>query len=61
MPKKQGPKLQGAVVNIPVDLNKTFNKLPSCVNVYLVKLRKKLLFKGYVFFRQLIQKRLEEH
>ena len=61
MPKKQGPKLQGAVVNIPVDLNKTFNKLPSCVNVYLVKLRKKLLFKDYVFFRQLIQKRLEEH
>lgn len=61
MPKKKGPKLQGAVVNIPVDLNKTFNKLPSCVNVYLVKLRKKLLFKGYVFFRQLIQKRLEEH
>ena len=50
MPKGQSPKLQGAVVNIPVDVNETFSKLPSCDNIFLVKLKKKLSFKGHVFF-----------
>ena len=42
MPKGQSPKLQGAIVNIPVDANEAFNKLPSCNNIYLVELKKKL-------------------
>ena len=50
MPKGQSPKLQGAVTNIPVDVNETFSKLPSCDNIFLVKLKKKLSFKGHVFF-----------
>ena len=50
MPKDQSPKLQGAVINIPVDANETFSKLPSCDNIFLVKLKTKLSFKGHVFF-----------
>ena len=34
MPKGQSPKLQGTVINIPVDVNETFSKLPSCDNIF---------------------------
>ena len=34
MPKGQSPKLQGAVINIPVDVNETFSKLPNCDNIF---------------------------
>ena len=50
MPKAQSPKLQGAVINIPADVYETFSKLPSCDNIFLVKLKKKLSFKVHVFF-----------
>ena len=43
--KGQSPTLLGPVVNMPVDVNKAFND-----NTYLAKLKKKLSFKGHVFF-----------
>ena len=44
------PKLIGAVVNVPVDINETFDKLPNCDHIVLTKLKKKLMYKGHVFF-----------
>lgn len=47
MPKGQ---LKGAVVNVPVDVNKTYKQLPRSEEIILLKLKKKLAFKGHVFF-----------
>ena len=32
---------------MPVDVNETFRKLPGCDDIHLVKLKKKLSFKGH--------------
>ena len=50
MAKGQSPKVIGAVANVPVDVNETFDKLPNCDHVVLMKLKKKLIYKGHVFF-----------
>ena len=51
MVKEQSPKLIGAVVSVPVEVNETFDKLPNRDHIVLMKLKKKLTCKGYVFFR----------
>ena len=38
--KGQAPKLQGAIVNAPVDSNKTYSLLPNTENIIMVKLKK---------------------
>ena len=48
MSKGQAPKLHGAIVNVPVDANKTYSLLPSTENIIMAKL-KKTSFKGYAF------------
>ena len=48
MPKGRPPKLHGAIVNVPVDANKTYSLLPSTENIIMAKL-KKTSFKGYAF------------
>ena len=48
--KEQSPNLLGAVVNVPVGVNETFDKLPNCDHIALMKLKKKLNYKGHVFF-----------
>ena len=50
MPKGKAPKLHGAIVNVPVDTNKTYGLLPNTENIIMVKLKKKIRFKGHVFF-----------
>ena len=41
MSKRQAPKLHGAIVNIPVDANKTYSLLRTTENIIMVKLKKK--------------------
>ena len=50
MPKGQTPKVKGAIVNVPVDANKTYRQLPYCEDIILLMLKMKLLFAGHVFF-----------
>ena len=50
MAKGQSLKLVSTVVNIPLDANETFNKLLNCYDIVLMKLNKKLIYKGRVFF-----------
>ena len=52
MAKGQSLKLVSTVVNIPVDANETFDKLLNCYDIALMKLKKKLIYKGRVFFEQ---------
>ena len=47
MAKGKSPKLIGAVVNVPMDVNETFDKLPNCDHIILVKLKKKLMYKSH--------------
>ena len=49
MAKGQDPKLISVVVNVPVDVNETFHKLPNRDHMVLMKLKKKLMCKGHVF------------
>ena len=44
MQKGQSPTFLGAVVDVAVDVNETFNNLPSWDNTYSVKLKKRLIF-----------------
>ena len=57
MPKGQAPKLYGAIVNVPVDANKTHSLLPNTDNIIMVKLKK---IKGYVFFEPVRPERICE-
>ena len=41
MPKGKAPKLHGAIINVPVDANKTRSLLPHAENIIMVKLKKK--------------------
>ena len=59
--KGQAPKLQGAIVNAPVDSNKTYSLLPNTENIIMVKLKKIISFKGHVFFRRFVLKRFVRH
>ena len=49
MAKEQSLKLIGAVVNVLVDVNETFDKLLICDHIVLMKLKKKLMYKGHIF------------
>ena len=37
MSKGQAPKLHGAIVNVPVDANKTYSLLPNTENTIVLK------------------------
>ena len=37
MPKGPPPKLNGAIVNVPVDANKTYSLLPNTENTIVLK------------------------
>ena len=53
MPKGQQPKIRGAVCNIPVQADAISNVLPRPAEddgVVLVKLKRKIEFKGHVYF-----------
>ena len=50
MAKGQSPKPISTIVNVPVDVNETFDKLPNCDHIVLMKLKKKLMCEGHVFF-----------
>ena len=53
MPKVQTPKMHGSIVNVHVNVSETCKHLPregNCEKVILVKLKRKLSFKGYVYF-----------
>ena len=57
MPKGQAPKLYGAIVNVPVDANKTHSLLPNTENIIMVKLKK---IKCYVFFEPVCPEKICE-
>ena len=40
MQKDLAPKLHGAIVNVPVDANKTYSLFPNIENIIMVKLEK---------------------
>ena len=53
MAKGQMPKIKGAICNVAVDVQDICNSLPRNLQssgIVLVKLKKKLAFKGHVFF-----------
>ena len=53
MPKGQQPKIRGAMCNIPIQAETVSNVLPSSTDndrVILVKLKRKIEFKGHVYF-----------
>jgi len=53
MPKGQAPKLKGALCNIPIDINDVSNVLPrnpDSNGIILVKLKRKLEYRGHVYF-----------
>ena len=61
MPKGQTPKIHVSKVNVPVNVSETCNHLPreaNCEEVILVKLKKKLLFKGQLYFEPVRQQRV---
>lgn len=54
MPKGQQRKIKGAICNIPVECDQTCNQLPrppdrSCI--IMLKLKRKLQFRGHVYFQ----------
>ena len=61
MPKGQSPQLHDAVVNVPVDVNKTCNLLPSTEHVIMVRLKKKRSFERHVFLSLLDRKSCMKH
>ena len=53
MPKGQQRKIKGAICNIPVECDQTCNHLsraPESSGIIRLKLKRKLQFKGHVFF-----------
>ena len=61
MPKGQTPKLHGAIVNVPVDVNKTYSLLPNSKNIIIVKLKKKIVLRVMCFLRRFALKRFVRH
>ena len=53
MPKGQTPKMHDSITNVPVNVSETYNHLPrerNCEEAILVKLKRKIAFKGHVYF-----------
>lgn len=53
MPKGQQPKIKGAICNIPIEVNSVSNCLPRGSDnndIILVKLKRKMEFRGHVYF-----------
>ena len=53
MPKGQAPKVKGAICNVPNDIVDTCNSLPRPADsngLVLVKLKRKIEYKGHVYF-----------
>ena len=53
MPKGQSPKVKGAICSIPVETDDVVNTLPRGADsneLIMVKLKKKLIYRGHVFF-----------
>ena len=54
MPKGQFPKLKGAICNIPIETMDITNTLPQGADssgLLMVKLKRKLNFRGHVYFQ----------
>lgn len=54
MPKGQQRKIKGAICNIPVECDQTCNQLPrppDRFGIIMVKLKRKLQFRGHVYFQ----------
>ena len=61
MSKDQMPKIQEAICNIPVTTKNTRSELPRRNNpVVIVKLKKKVSFKGHVYFELVSLLKLKE-
>ena len=63
MPKGQFPKIKGAICNVPIDLQDSCNVLPrndSNSGILFVKLKRKLQFKGHVYFQPVCPSKLNE-
>ena len=61
MPKGKTPKTHGSIVNVSVNVSETCNHLPregNCEEVTLVKLKRKLPFKGHVYFDPVLSQRV---
>ena len=53
MPKGQSLKLKGNICNVPIELIDICNTLPrepNCNGLILVKLKRKLEYRGHVYF-----------
>ena len=53
MPKGQSPKLKGALCNVPIDVADICNTLPRPADsngIVIVKLKRKLQYRGHVYF-----------
>ena len=66
MPKGQQKKIKGAICNVPVESDQTCNELPrppERSGIIMLKLKRKLQFKGHVYFQavrpELIQQALK--
>jgi hypothetical protein len=54
MPKGQQRKIKGAICNVPVECSQTCNVLhrpPDRSEIILLKLKRKLQFRGHVYFQ----------
>ena len=55
MPKGQQSKIKGAICNVPVECEETCRLLPrpisSSSGIILLKLKRKLEFRGHVYFQ----------
>ena len=53
MPKAQTPKLKGSICNVPIDTVDVANTLPQGADsngIVMIKLKRKLLYRGHVYF-----------
>ena len=56
MPKGQSPQLKGALYDIPIDAVEVCNTLPLPADsngIVIVKLKRKLQYRGYVYFKSI--------
>lgn len=63
MPKGQQRKIKGAICNIPVECDKTCNQLPRAPErsgIAMLKLKRKLQFRGHVYFQAVRPDLLQE-
>ena len=54
MPKGQQRKIKGAICNVPVECDKTFHVLPrppESSGIIMLRLKRKLQFRGHVYFQ----------